>query len=81
MLTHLRYPEILKLLKLSKLNIIEVHEYDLDGTPLSHIPYFAMGSVNWKRGWAQKNTLLRCGDSVDFDPNAIRQEYMDWLKR
>ncbi|MBI1193979.1 MAG: hypothetical protein GC205_12540 [Bacteroidetes bacterium] len=81
MSTRVIYPEVLKLLKFSTLNIVEVHEYSLDGTRLSHIAYFAMASVDFRRGWAQKSTLLRCVDSIDCDPNAIRQEYLDWLKR
>ena len=64
--------ELLKLFHF--LNIVEVVEYSLDGSTLTNIPYFAMGTYNSSRGWQQKNTLLK---AEGFDIMKIREEYID----
>jgi hypothetical protein len=56
------------------LNVVEVIESSLDGSILSNIPAFAMGTYNSSRGWQQKNTLLK---AEGFDIMKIREEYID----
>jgi len=64
--------ELLKLFHF--LNIVEVVEYSLDGSTLTNIPYFAMGTYNSSRGWQQTNTLLK---AEGFDIMKIREEYIN----
>ena len=62
------------------LDILEVYEYELNGSELSHISVFQRGSLNRMRGWAQKNTELKCVNNTNYDVKELREKYIIWSK-
>jgi hypothetical protein len=72
--------DLVDILKKMNLDIVEVYEYELNGAELSHISVFQRGDLNRMRGWAQKNTELKCVNNTKYDVKEIREKYIIWSK-
>jgi hypothetical protein len=77
---HEHIGDLTDILKKKNLGIVEVYEYELNGSELSHISVFQSGSLNMMRGWAQKNTELKCINNTKYDVKEIREKYINWSK-
>jgi len=77
---HENIGDLIDILKKMNLDIVEVYEYEINGSELSHIPVLARGSIKMRRGWAQKNTMLKCINNAKYDVKEIREEYIIWSK-
>lgn len=65
---------------LSKLNlsVIEVNEYATGRSELPHIPFFAKSNAENMIGWTQTKTVLECKNNAEYNPNKIREDYINW---